>query len=477
MLRGLALWACLASSCSLAGQSNGSRGSLNSPPTWPDIPLRSCPALAPHRELSQRTWKHGDTERDSFAAALQKLQAKDYAPAAVGFSSFASRYPDSEYEELALAFEMQAYTNLKEQDGIVAAAQKLALLPEAEPALREISFVDLAGGLSTYVRPDDPNEEKKLADLETWTRCGTEALAARLSATPGAPPANLDYTRKISQSVLDRTAGYVAYMRHDYVQADTKLTAARKLNPDDPLICLWLSKNKWFLPVPDANSAIFYLARWAVLVPKDYWAAPDAGDYSARSFKQIYVIVHGSNKGLSDVMRLAESNTEPPTGFNILPSVKEKHYGSTIAAMAVVALFTYGLAAHPELMGEIGRAVAGSLTEPQEMKLMLFGGPGHKVYLGCLSCPQTVMDSVFNRVGRYGSEISSESIWNPIGQYGSQVSPFSACNLAATDPPVIVDQAGQAYGRLTVNRASPQIGAGARFYDWVASAVCQSRLR
>lgn len=83
---------------------------------------------------------------------------------------------------------------------------------------------------------------------------------------------------------------------------------------------------------------------------------------------------------------------------------------------------------------------------------MIFGGSGHKTYLGCLSCSEYATDSVFNEYGQHGSEYSTESIHNEYGQYGSRYSAYSPCNPYASDPPVVVDQNGNYYGRLTVNR-------------------------
>jgi hypothetical protein len=103
---------------------------------------------------------------------------------------------------------------------------------------------------------------------------------------------------------------------------------------------------------------------------------------------------------------------------------------------------------------------------------MIFGGSTHKVYLGCLNCSVVAVDSVRNSVGEYGSPVSETSIFNRIGPYGSAVSDESACNVVATDPPVIVDQGGKYYGRLTVNRALPEIGVGLQLYGWLSS-VCR----
>src|SRR5260370_27845871 len=114
-------------------------------------------------------------------------------------------------------------------------------------------------------------------------------------------------------------------------------------------------------------------------------------------------------------------------------------------------------------------AGAAGASAPQSLaKLMIFGGQDHKTYLGCLSCNEYAPDSVFNSYGRNGSPYSSQSIWNHYSEFGSPYSTYSACNPYASDPPVIVDQNGTFYGRLTVNEYHPQRGAGAKYTGWLA---------
>lgn len=103
---------------------------------------------------------------------------------------------------------------------------------------------------------------------------------------------------------------------------------------------------------------------------------------------------------------------------------------------------------------------------------MIFGGEGHKTYLGCLSCSQYATDSVFNEYGSYGSRYSATSLLNAYSEFGSKYSTYSACNPYAADPPVIVDGAGNFYGRLTVNQYHPQVTRNSRFVAWIAG-VCQ----
>jgi hypothetical protein len=97
-----------------------------------------------------------------------------------------------------------------------------------------------------------------------------------------------------------------------------------------------------------------------------------------------------------------------------------------------------------------GAGAAGASAPHSLAKLMIFGGQDHKIYLGCLSCNEYAPDSVFNSYGNNGSPYSAQSVWNHYSEFGSPYSIYGACNPYASDPPVIVDQNGNYYGRLVL---------------------------
>jgi hypothetical protein len=92
-------------------------------------------------------------------------------------------------------------------------------------------------------------------------------------------------------------------------------------------------------------------------------------------------------------------------------------------------------------------------------ELLLFGGRNHDVFLGCLNCNEYDNASVFNSYGPHGGRYQTESIFNRFGDYSSRYSDYRACNSYGSDPPIIVDRQGQAYGRLTLNRFAHQVNA------------------
>lgn len=114
-----------------------------------------------------------------------------------------------------------------------------------------------------------------------------------------------------------------------------------------------------------------------------------------------------------------------------------------------------------------------SNTFAQSKKIMIFGGANHDVYLGCLSCSEYTTGSVHNEFGNYGSEFQADSIFNSFGRFGSSFSNFSPCNEFATEPPVIVDQNGNFYGRLTLNTMHRQANTEELLLQWLKTKVCK----
>ena len=110
-------------------------------------------------------------------------------------------------------------------------------------------------------------------------------------------------------------------------------------------------------------------------------------------------------------------------------------------------------------------AVTGAAYE-----LMILGGPKHEVFLGCL-CDEKRPDSVFNMLGEHGSHSSPTSIRNKFAGYGSNYDDTSACNAAATRPPVVMSSDGKSLGLLTLNPSLKRRIAAPSVTDWL-SRMC-----
>ena len=123
-----------------------------------------------------------------------------------------------------------------------------------------------------------------------------------------------------------------------------------------------------------------------------------------------------------------------------------------------------------------GAAAASGASAPSGgglvgQEILVFGGSGHKTFLGCLTCSEYNSSSLLNQYGSYGSAYSSTSIFNKYGDFGSPYSSHSACNQYANDPPVLVDRSGAFYGRLTLNRYHKDAISDSKTVAWLA-AVC-----
>lgn len=116
------------------------------------------------------------------------------------------------------------------------------------------------------------------------------------------------------------------------------------------------------------------------------------------------------------------------------------------------------------------------LVEPafSQDPLLLFGGSDHKTFLGCLNCSKYDSGSVCNKYGTHGSKYNSDAIWNSYGTYGSKYSNESPWNQYANNGPVIVDNSGNFYGRLSSNKYAAErtrIQALNKIADLVANGL------
>ena len=116
-----------------------------------------------------------------------------------------------------------------------------------------------------------------------------------------------------------------------------------------------------------------------------------------------------------------------------------------------------------------GAAVASTDREPgasDDYELLVFGGPLHEVFLGCL-CEGSRPHSIFNRIGEHGSDLSTISLRNKFSPYGSNHDDTSACNAAATHPPRVVTSDGKSLGLLTLNPSLKRRIEAPSVADWL----------
>ncbi|HKY36383.1 MAG TPA: hypothetical protein VJN18_10615 [Polyangiaceae bacterium] len=111
------------------------------------------------------------------------------------------------------------------------------------------------------------------------------------------------------------------------------------------------------------------------------------------------------------------------------------------------------------------------LAVTKDYDLMVFGGEIHDAFLGCL-CDAGRSDSLFNRVGEHGSDLSPMSIRNKFSPYGSNTGDTSACSETATHPPLVVTSDGKSLGLLTVNTSLKRRITAPAVTDWL-TRMCE----
>lgn len=105
-------------------------------------------------------------------------------------------------------------------------------------------------------------------------------------------------------------------------------------------------------------------------------------------------------------------------------------------------------------------------------KLLVFGGRDHKKFLGCV-CGEYDADSILNTYGSFGNRYSTDTIWNKYGDYGSPYSNTSVCNEYASNPPVVVTDAGVFVGYLTLNRSKTGAITEPDVLTFLEKTVCE----
>ncbi len=106
--------------------------------------------------------------------------------------------------------------------------------------------------------------------------------------------------------------------------------------------------------------------------------------------------------------------------------------------------------------------------------LLIYGDVNRDVYLGCLNCSSYERDSVTNPRSPFASPNSQTSLYNSRGPFGSPNSDVSACSRFAENPPVVVDENGRFYGRLTVNDFHQDAIQDQQILSWLHNEVCAS---
>lgn len=107
-------------------------------------------------------------------------------------------------------------------------------------------------------------------------------------------------------------------------------------------------------------------------------------------------------------------------------------------------------------------------TQYHEEQLHIYGGKNHDQYLGCLTCSNDQLKSIWCTFGDYGSRHMPNAIWNELGKYGSANNKYSPFNVKAKYPPIILDDHKRSHGYFTINKNNQQ-----RSNNYLAADICE----
>ncbi|CCG42680.1 hypothetical protein [Magnetospirillum molischianum] len=85
-----------------------------------------------------------------------------------------------------------------------------------------------------------------------------------------------------------------------------------------------------------------------------------------------------------------------------------------------------------------------------QARMQIYAGPLYRDYLGCLTCGQYEVSSVWNGYGPYGWD-NVYPDHSHFARYRAPQGRYSACDRFAAEPPILIDTSGKNYGRLNVS--------------------------
>ncbi|MTJ79902.1 MAG: hypothetical protein F8N37_02615 [Telmatospirillum sp.] len=114
----------------------------------------------------------------------------------------------------------------------------------------------------------------------------------------------------------------------------------------------------------------------------------------------------------------------------------------------------------------------GAITQP---RMMIYAGPLYREFLGCLTCDQYEVSSVWNGQSPFGWD-NGYADNSHFATYRAPHGRYSACDPFAPEPPILVDVAGHGYGRLNISKVRPDSVCGTHGMPEICrtlTAMCQ----
>lgn len=257
-------------------------------------------------------------------------------------NKWTAQYPQSDYADVRRQMYLATYRQLnKPREAFNAAVEVLKDNPNNLVALSAI-----VGYIYQLVPPNQAQLTPQMtADLDTAEKAASQILnnLNTIYSKENRPPEMTEEAAAKAKPELkvfaQKTLGYVFLERKDYEKAQTELTKALELDPNQGQVSFWLggailAQNK---TKPELQPvALYHFARAAAYDGPGSLPAADrkqVQDY----LTNVYGKYHGSNEGLSQLMATAKTSALPPKDFAILSNadiVKQRMEAEEAAAKA-----------------------------------------------------------------------------------------------------------------------------------------------
>ena len=178
-----------------------------------------------------------------------------------------------------------------------------------------------------------------------------------------------------------------------------------------------------------------------------------------------------SNAVAASQRAAAEARARAEAEARVEAKRKEERARRTAAAAAALNAFAEGMAQGSQPSSGASQAPPSS-NATSATPLLLYADNLDRTFLGCLNCNKYNSSSVFNEYGEYGGKYSDTSIRNQYSEFGSRYSTVSACNPYASNPPFILDNDGDYYGRFTMNRYADD-AANSDYFRRLVALLCR----
>ena len=314
---------------------------------------------AQDKQEKKREWKDR-AEYDLYESIVKTQDPNQWLTA---LNNWKQQYPESEYADVRRQLYLETYRALnKPGEAFVAAQDVLKDIPNNLVALSAIvGYIYNLVPMTSGALNAQQNQDLTIAEQAARTILdNTDTIYSKDNRPANMSDQEANDKKPSLRTFAQKTLGYTALVRKDYPKAQTELTKALQMDPNQGQVSFWLgesvlAQNKEH---PETQAAALYdFARAA--------AYGGTGSLPANDRKQVqdyltkvYAQYHGSAEGLDKLMAQASAQPLPPAGFTIKSKVdveREKVEAEEAAARANPMLALWKRI-HQELVSDSGAA-------------------------------------------------------------------------------------------------------------------------